>query len=584
MVKYFIEVCKVRMKGQALTLTVDGWSSKVNRKSYLGVTAHYVDVNSCALVSVPLGIKLFDGVSHNGGNLLSCLMTMLKEKDIDTSLVVQMVTDNGANVVRMSRLFFSATRNSLYANPHRCAAHGIQLAVVAILERADVRAIIRPIKKAVDFIRDPQSSAHTFLTNFQVRDGRTQLSLIGSVETRWGSTLEMLKRYRLLQPYVHEVLISKKHTVPFPADSDLDFLIKLLSPFDALTKVLSGEHYSTLGMMCVKVKQLLSDILLELEADCGQADDGAMCVEDEDEDENNLDAESFDDIATHDVTEALQEKETEEEPEQSMGIEAPPTLNVQELKDSVFRHAKNRFYRFVKDRDDFALMNILLSPNIVSEYLSTPSYYDPSQTPDQRKFMLVDALTRVFKKMMNRMPDFFVDGCGHVELDEAVEEETAQEHEEDQDDETVSRLNVLVEACKHASDRTVMGTIECKLELELESYFASLRELGSKLLRDGSKKLTKDFFPSIFWENVRALPLLFDLFRASGCALATSVPCERMFSDCGRSIRKERNRILSLFAEHQLYVHEMVKNVPYDVEDMVLFVEKQDRQDKLHDK
>jgi hypothetical protein len=35
--KYFIEIGKMRIAGAPLVLTVDGWFSKVQRKSYLGI-------------------------------------------------------------------------------------------------------------------------------------------------------------------------------------------------------------------------------------------------------------------------------------------------------------------------------------------------------------------------------------------------------------------------------------------------------------------------------------------------------------------------------------------------------------------
>jgi hypothetical protein len=52
----------------------------------------------------PLGIRVLGGESHTGENLLRCLNSALSEGQIDPKLVVQIVTDNGGNVVRMANL------------------------------------------------------------------------------------------------------------------------------------------------------------------------------------------------------------------------------------------------------------------------------------------------------------------------------------------------------------------------------------------------------------------------------------------------------------------------------------------------
>eukprot|EP01028_Stygiella_incarcerata_P007899 TRINITY_DN3303_c0_g1_i1.p1 TRINITY_DN3303_c0_g1~~TRINITY_DN3303_c0_g1_i1.p1 ORF type:complete len:128 (-),score=44.45 TRINITY_DN3303_c0_g1_i1:257-640(-) len=53
--------------------------------------------------------------------------------------------------------------------------------------------------------------------------------------------------------------------VPTISSSDLDFLIEILTPFDALTKEFSKESFPTLGLKSLEVKKFLSKLLHEIE-------------------------------------------------------------------------------------------------------------------------------------------------------------------------------------------------------------------------------------------------------------------------------------------------------------------------------
>eukprot|EP01028_Stygiella_incarcerata_P000905 TRINITY_DN1143_c0_g1_i3.p1 TRINITY_DN1143_c0_g1~~TRINITY_DN1143_c0_g1_i3.p1 ORF type:complete len:603 (-),score=149.69 TRINITY_DN1143_c0_g1_i3:122-1930(-) len=576
--KYFCELTESRWRGVPLTLTVDGWSSKTHRKAYLGVTAHYVDVDTCTLMNVPLGMKLLDGVSHTAENLLSCLKSFLEQRHVDTRFIVQIVTDNGANVVRMSHLFFHAFRNSLYYFPHGCAAHTIQLVVKSLLKRKDVSRLIKPISDAVSFIRDPQSSASVILSNYQLRDGKTPLVVIQGVRTRWGTTLAMLVRYRQLRTYVDEVLVAMGRKAPIISSSDLDFLIEILTPFDILTKTFSSEAFSTLGLMCLKVKRFLSTLLCEIEeVPTSQTKEDGRIEAEEDDDTHATSLCDIDDCCI----DAIEEENENEMSEDSITRDDEMTLDKDELKHLVFTETKNRFYKFIRDSDDYALANIFLSPNIFIEFLSAPSCYDKKQSPENRKKILVEGTKRVFNGMVKSMPEFFDHSDGKLtsETNERWEEE-AMEDDLEEEEKSAANLDVMIEACKEDAPQPGTDILNGKLEIEIRSYLTLLGEMGKKLREEGRKKPDTEFLPSAFWMNADktiTFPLLFNMYRACGCALATSVPCERMFSACGRAIRKERNRMLSEYAEQQIFLHEMVKNVPYELSDIILFCENEEK-------
>lgn len=257
----------MRIAGVPLVLTVDGWFSKVQRKSYLGITGHYLDSDACEMRNFPLGIRVLGGESHTGENLLKCLNSALSERQVDPKFVVQIVTDNGGNVVRMANLFFNACRTSLFTSPHRCAAHTIQRIVLEILSAPHVMDVIKPISKAVKYIRSPETSALPMLLQFQERDGLDPLTVIQSVDTRWGSLLEMLKRYIQIKTYIDEVLKKMNRPSPNVRTEDVDVLIQILGPLEKMTTMLSGESYSSLGMICILAKRHLSRIMKDMEED-----------------------------------------------------------------------------------------------------------------------------------------------------------------------------------------------------------------------------------------------------------------------------------------------------------------------------
>lgn len=50
--------------------------------------------------------------------------------------------------------------------------------------------------------------------------------------------------------------------------------------------------------------------------------------------------------------------------------------------------------------------------------------------------------------------------------------------------------------------------------------------------------------PLLWWkENKNVYPRLFEIMKKRFCILATSVPCERIFSKAGQTITEKRNRL-----------------------------------------
>lgn len=78
------------------------WSSK--KRSFLGVTAHWINVNSLKRQSAVLACRRFQG-THNFDRIAEMLCDIHSEFDLDSSKVLATVTDNASNFAKAFRLF-----------------------------------------------------------------------------------------------------------------------------------------------------------------------------------------------------------------------------------------------------------------------------------------------------------------------------------------------------------------------------------------------------------------------------------------------------------------------------------------------
>lgn len=87
-------------KVKYVCLTADLWSHR--KKSYLGVTLHYIDDNMHR-VSVLLTCSLFDA-DHTGANIASELQAIIHQFELQDK-VISTVTDNGSNFIKAFKEF-----------------------------------------------------------------------------------------------------------------------------------------------------------------------------------------------------------------------------------------------------------------------------------------------------------------------------------------------------------------------------------------------------------------------------------------------------------------------------------------------
>ena len=128
---------------------MDGWTCKTTSKdSYLGVTAHTLRSDSGDTLRLPVGIwEIRD--RHTGENLLNILTTVLAQAGINKDNVIQIATatDNGANVMKMSKLFFMERNGGwlLSRSYGGCCAHSLQRSVLILLDDSKIKTMIQNV-------------------------------------------------------------------------------------------------------------------------------------------------------------------------------------------------------------------------------------------------------------------------------------------------------------------------------------------------------------------------------------------------------------------------------------------------------
>lgn len=98
--KFINELTKVRW----MSCTADLWSS--HKRSYIGVTVHYIDSKVLEMRSAVLSCRRFKG-SHTGNEIGLKLQALFKEFKI-ANKIQNVVTDNAANFAKAFSLFQAA--------------------------------------------------------------------------------------------------------------------------------------------------------------------------------------------------------------------------------------------------------------------------------------------------------------------------------------------------------------------------------------------------------------------------------------------------------------------------------------------
>ena len=201
------EKIKTKLAAQKhLALTTDIWTS-LRMRSYPTVTAHHLSSTSdnTTLHNYVLATKqVMEG--HTGNNLVQWVEGILAEYRVPPEKVVELVTDNGSNMV-----LAGDTLKTKYGWKHiRCSAHTLQLCIKdALGSSAAIMNAISAARYLVSFFRQ-SSKAMAALCAVQQNQAQTTsdktTNLLLDVSTRWNSTYEMIKRLCQLQWVVRQVI------------------------------------------------------------------------------------------------------------------------------------------------------------------------------------------------------------------------------------------------------------------------------------------------------------------------------------------------------------------------------------------
>lgn len=242
------------------SLTMDIWTETMNERSYLGVTLHYLE--STELKTIDLAVSALE-TNHTGENISQALENVLEKWEIPKEKIVLVVTDNGANMIAASAIFFGKKN---YPNKHiGCFAHTINLIVAASLKHFRMLPLIEKVRSIVKFVKNSVKQSD-MLRKFQQEDGipeGEQKKLILDVQTRWNSTFYMVERFIIMVPFITRLIVQDANGPEMLSGkeiADLKQLQILLRPFEFVTKQASGDNYCTLSSVIPMVNILITEL------------------------------------------------------------------------------------------------------------------------------------------------------------------------------------------------------------------------------------------------------------------------------------------------------------------------------------
>jgi hypothetical protein len=165
--------------------------------------------------------------------------------------VFSCTTDNGANVCKAAR--------DLDCEHNCCAAHTLQLVIRQSLAHEDVQRLVTHARRVVAYFRQ-STVASSRLASACETAGHAKKKLYADVQTRWDSTLLMLRRLWELRAPVAAALADLGAKAPAPlAPDQLDLtksLTEVLEPFAMSTEALSSEQKPTLSLLLPLITKL----------------------------------------------------------------------------------------------------------------------------------------------------------------------------------------------------------------------------------------------------------------------------------------------------------------------------------------
>ncbi|XP_023212104.1 zinc finger BED domain-containing protein 4-like [Centruroides sculpturatus] len=236
-----------------ISITTDLWTCLQNSVSFLSFTAHWLD-RDFNLTHAALNVKHFEG-QHTAQNIANALQEILSRWECPLSKIHVIVHDNGRNIVKAVS---EAKMNSAC-----CFIHTLQLVIKDSLKiQPEIGETIAVGRKIVTHFNH-SSTAQEKLKKIQEELGIAKHNLVQDITTRWNSTFYMLERLLEQKRAISLYLTDTVNISNLTAEQweIVDQLLKLLKPFEEITKITSSNysclseiipHVVTLNRYCNK--------------------------------------------------------------------------------------------------------------------------------------------------------------------------------------------------------------------------------------------------------------------------------------------------------------------------------------------
>ncbi|EZA61658.1 Zinc finger BED domain-containing protein, partial [Ooceraea biroi] len=227
-----------------ICLTTDVWTESKNTKSFIALTAHYL-INE-QHKSVTIGVE-----ELTDRHTADYLRALIAQWNIKKESVVAIISDSAPNIKK-------AIVDSFGIDKHLpCFEHLLNLVPSKIIENDEiVSPLITKIKNIVKFFKKSVVAADKLRLE-------SDLKLIQSVETRWNSCYEMLKRFVELADKISVILLLMDSAPEMLVATELKIVkefIQLLEPFYEATQILSKEKHFT-GSKTIPVIKIIKNKL-----------------------------------------------------------------------------------------------------------------------------------------------------------------------------------------------------------------------------------------------------------------------------------------------------------------------------------
>lgn len=247
--KYFTETvvpdmfrkCKTRILQKTtaatwISLTSDMWTSEVNSKSFISLTAHWV-TDDFSLEHAVLCVRFFPG-SHTGEKICEIISQVLDEYEINITKVHLFLRDSGANIKKAAKL--------LTVDHEACFIHSLQLVILDSIKcQRNVLDLIATGRKIVTHLNH-SSSARAKLERIQEEINLPKHRLVQDVQTRWNSTFYLIERL-CEQKMAVNLLAAETETDSVRSLTQnqwqlAESLLRVLKPFEEITREFSSVH------------------------------------------------------------------------------------------------------------------------------------------------------------------------------------------------------------------------------------------------------------------------------------------------------------------------------------------------------